>query len=324
MPAAAPHGEALLDPGVAAGGLPAPGGRAMIREGPYLPPDAGEPEEGAPLLALRPMLWEWREAPPPPGVVLEGHEVGLTPEAWLYLASRLAPLPPEWPQEVHGELWLSVKCQVLAAGMSAPVRIGEGDWLLLSDPDDVASLTALLLNPHGVHFLNHARHARRASWHWPQRVASIHDLLARHGVSADSVLVDADMVLELYGIRRARDLVLLSLDEVEGDLPAFRAGEALLVHHGRDRQALIQDARYHLVVDGLKFTAFSQLKCLTQRRRRLVDLNDLAMMNALEENRLWRLHLGRGLHLGLGAVSVLQHRLSRLAVRVGLRVGRGA
>ncbi|MFG6179422.1 hypothetical protein ACGTN6_19470 [Halomonas sp. THAF12] len=296
----------------------------MIGAGPYRSASAGDSEEGVPLLALRPLQWEWREAPPPPGVVLEGHEIGLTPEAWRYLADRLTPLPPGWPQEVHGELQISVKCLVLAAGMGAPPRFGDGDWLLLSQPDEVADLSALLLNPHGVHFLNHARHSRRSSWHWQQRVAGIHALLERRELSPSGVLIDAGLVLELYGIRRARGIVLLSLEDVgEWETP-FRAGDDLLIHHGQSKQQLINDPRYHLVVDGLKFIAFHQLKYLKQRRRRLVDLNDLAMMRALEEGRSWRLYLGRWLDVGLVSVSMLQHSVSRLAYRVGLRAGRGA
>ncbi|MCK2183064.1 hypothetical protein [Halomonas getboli] len=253
-------------------------------------PDASA--EGATLLALRPASWEWGMAMVPSGVVLESHEVVLTAGGWRYLRPRLLPMPPAWPEDSPDGLQLAIKCLVLAAGMPLPSRCGEDGWLLLSRPQEVTAISHLLLNPHGVHFLNHAQHERYAD-RWPARVEQLRGFLARHGLSPQEVLFDSSLVLELYGIRLAGDIDFLSLQEIDLEDPLFSANDEALIHHAVDKRLLIDDDRYHFVVDGLKFVSFEQLRHMKQSRQRLKDLNDLAMMTALEEGRQCRLVIGR-------------------------------
>lgn len=274
-----------------------------------------EPREGATLLALRPVNWEWGEAALPPGVVLESQEVSLTRDGWRYLRHRLEPLPAGWPEDARHILWLTVKCLVLAVGMRPPPRFGDGGWLLLSRPEEIATVSALLLNRHGLHFLNHARHERYAR-RWPERVGQLRGFLERHGLSPSRVLIDDDLVLELYGVRLARDISYLSLEPVTADEVRCHAGDERLLQHGVDKRTLIEDPRYHFEVDGFRFIAFEQLKRLKRGSHRLGDINDLAMMRALEKGWLWRLSVGRWCWWGLTLVALVERGASRLLRRV--------
>ncbi len=274
-----------------------------------------QPLEGATLLALRPVHWGGGEAVSPPGVVLDCRDVALTMGGWCYLRRRLDPLPPDWPIEGPGTLLMAVKCLVLAVGMQPPPRFGEGGWLVLSHPEEVASVSALTLNRHGLHFLNHAHHERYAR-RWPRRVAQLRDFLERHGLPASGVLIGSGPVLELYGIRLAREIEFLSLKPVDEPEAPFRASEDPRPHLGVDQHFMIEDDRYHFEVDGLKFIAFETLRRLKQGRHRLADRNDLTMMRALEKGGRWRLVTGRWLWWGLVVVAFLERESLRLVRRL--------
>lgn len=269
------------------------------------------------VLALQPTHVEWCGTAAPPGGVLEATEVSLTPEGWQTLIKRLAPVPPFWPSEVPDGLDLRVVRMELATDRGSPERFDEDGWLYLCDGEETSALATWLFNPNGMHFINHARPWRYAD-SWPDRVARIKDFLERQGLSASRVVIDSSLVLELYGIRRARDIDYLSLDEAGGREKPFSANDAQLEHHGLGKQALIEDPAHHFEVDGLRFISFTQLRRLKRGRNRLKDRNDLAMMAALEDGREWRLVAGRGIAQCLVAVSILRRgpvRLLRYLVR---------
>ncbi|RTQ98706.1 hypothetical protein [Halomonas nitroreducens] len=291
--------------------------KASVGEQEANDPGAGQ-LDGNTILALQPLLWEWGEAPPPPGVVLQSQEVSLPSRAWKYLVLQLAPVPPTWPVEAEQGFILSVKCLALAEGMPLPPRFGDDGWLLLTHLPDVKAMSALLLNPNGVHYLVHARH-RRYRRLWPKRTAQLQDFLCCQELEAARVLFDACLVLELYGIRRVRVIGYLSLDKVSHPVMPFMAMEEKVASCGVDKDKLITDTRNHFEVDGFKVMAFEQLQRLKRHSRNLQDRNDLAMMAALEDGRSWYLWLGRCIDLILVASASLRQILARLAGWLGLR-----
>ncbi|UYG06011.1 hypothetical protein [Halomonas sp. M4R1S46] len=276
----------------------------------------GQPE-GRTILALQPVLLEWGETLPPTGVVLQSQEISLPSRAWQYLAPRLAPVPSTWPLEAEGGVTLSVKRLVLAAGMPPPPRFGDDGWLLLTQLADVEAMSALLFNPNGVHFLVHARH-RRYRRLWPARITQLQTFLASQELDAPRVVFDTCLVLELYGIRRARVIGYLALDAVSHAASPFIAQEAEVARCGIDKVEMITDARYHFGVDGFKVMAFGQLQHLKRHRRNLQDRNDLAMMAALEEGRSWYLWLGRCIDLVLVGAMIVRRAVARVARLLGL------
>lgn len=281
--------------------------------------------EGSTILALQPVLMEWGETLPPPGVVLQSQEIHLPPRAWRYLVLRLAPIPSTWPLEAQEGCTLNVKRLVLAAGMPLPPRFGDDGWLLLTHWPDVKAMSALLFNPHGVHFLVNARH-RRYRHLWPGRITQCQAFLSRQELEASRVVFAGCLVLELYGIRRGRVIGYLALDTVSQAVSPFIAQEAEVARCGIDKVEMITDARYHFEVDGFKIMAFGQLRQLKRHRRNLQDRNDLAMMAALEEGRSWYLWLGRCIDLVLAGAMVVRRAVARLARFLGLgrRRGNGA
>ncbi|ATJ82694.1 hypothetical protein [Halomonas beimenensis] len=273
------------------------------------------PPEGMTLLGLQPRVLDWGEPVPPPGVVIEAVDLGVTPGGWGYLVARLAPVPPAWPAAMPVGMVLRVRRLILAAGMDTPSRFGDDGWLLLSDEREASDIAALLLRPTGVHFVNHARHRRFAD-RWPSRLQQLNAFLQEQGLPATATVFDEDLVLELYGIRPCRDLRFLTLGEPLRPAPPFVANDAQLVHHGLDKASLVENPRYHLQVEGLRFVSFDRVRRFKLSRGRLVDHNDLAMMRALEAGAPWRLALGGYLDGGL----VLLQRLRRLGRWVARRL----
>ncbi|MDN3554977.1 hypothetical protein [Halomonas maura] len=274
--------------------------------------------EGSTILALQPVLLDWGETLPPPGVVLQSQEIHLPTSAWQYLVLQLAPIPPTWPHDTQGGCTLSVKRLVLAAGMPLPPRFSDDGWLLLTHWPDVKAMSSLLFNPNGVHFLVNARH-RRYRHLWPERISQFQAFLSSQELEASRVVFAGCLVLELYGIRRARVIGYLALDAVSHAVSPFISQEAAATKGGIDKVELITDARHHFEVDGFRVMAFGQLQRLKHHRRNLQDRNDLAMMAALEEGRSGYLWLGRCIDLVLVGAMSGRRACARLARSLGRR-----
>ncbi|WP_146218683.1 hypothetical protein [Halomonas sp. LBP4] len=166
------------------------------------------------------------------------------------------------------------------------------DCILISNREEIQEVSSLLLNSNGLHFLNNADHARYAEY-WPDREAKISNFFFWNGLSPSRVIIDSSLVLELYGIRRARDIDYLAMDDVRKTDPLFGDNECSLVYHGVEKFDLINDAQYNFTLNGVKFVSFDQLMKCKRQKGRLKDYNDLMMMLALQKRRFWCIAVGR-------------------------------
>lgn len=248
-------------------------------------------QEGPRLLALTPMEDAWSSEMVLPGVVTERQEVSVSPGGWQYLLRCLDPVPPGWPRSRPHKAPLVVKRLVMAVGMRPPARVAQKGWLLLSCPQERESIAELVLTPGGRHFLNHALHAHRARFS-PDFCAELRGLLSQAGVSSPEVLFGPEALMQVYGLRKARYIDVLTKAPVSltgGPLRVIASDE--FEHFCADRTRLLEDSRHHVVSDGLAFVSFGTARAFKRHRGSWRDRNDLSMMQALERRHRWRLHL---------------------------------
>ncbi|WP_280545720.1 hypothetical protein [Halomonas sp. 11-S5] len=246
------------------------------------------------------------------GQVSLGEHLRLSCCGWQHLMARLNELGAEVEGAEHGERLLEV-----VADSGGKLPDGEG-WRHVTSPKELPWMEALLMNANGRHFLQHARGGRLAR-RWPARVRSLRAFLERQGLEPSRVVFDSSLVLELYGLRPARDVDFLALDSIRQRERGFSANDAQLVHHGVSKQTLIEDPAFHLQVDGLRFVSFDQLRRLKHGRNRLKDRNDLRMMDALERGDRFALLQGWGVAQWVVMTIVLQRWARRLARRIRRR-----
>lgn len=256
-------------------------------------------QEGPGLLALIPMEDAWNSEMVLPGVVIERQEMSLSPGGWQYLLRSLDPVPPGWPRSRPHKAPLLVKRLVMAVGMRPPARLAQKGWLLLSCPRERERIAELVLTPGGRHFLNHALHARRATLA-PDFSAELRGLLTRAGVTPQEVLFGPETLMQLYGLRKARyiDVLTRGPGPSPGLSPGPSPGAPLRVigtdelgHFSTDSARLLEDARHHVVSDGLTFVSFGMARAFKRHRGVWRDRLDLSMMRSLERRHRWRLHL---------------------------------
>lgn len=166
---------------------------------------------------------------------------------------------------------------------------------MLSCPRERERIAELVLTPGGRHFLNHALHARRAKLA-PDFSAELRGLLTRAGVTPQEVLFGPETLMQLYGLRKARYIDVLT--RAPGPSSGLSPGAPLRVigtdelgHFSTDSARLLEDARHHVVSDGLTFVSFGMAHAFKRHRGVWRDRLDLSMMRSLERRHRWRLHL---------------------------------
>ncbi|MCE9662754.1 hypothetical protein LY622_04810 [Halomonas sp. M5N1S17] len=193
----------------------------------------------------------------------------------------------------------------------ASAKTGQWGGLALADSIRVGRW---LLDQSSRHFLLHARYGRfnvtRA------RLSYFSCFVASNGYRHDQVLLDASIVLELYGLRRAQRLDYLALEPERVSRPCIHRNDGELIHHGASCQALLEDPDRHFQLGELRYVSFSQLERFKRSRRHDVDDYDLGMMRALETNNRAALLWHRGRYELSLAVRRARRGIRRLARRL--------
>ena len=136
---------------------------------------------------------------------------------------------------------------------------------------ETISVLRLLYNDNAIHYLNYARVNKFADT--MQKLERFREYVTANGLSLDDVAIDGGMVLEVYGLREASDIDVLS------EFPLSAVGDhlihdhsQLLPFHGVDVGTLVRDPRYHFQIDGVKFISFRQLFRMYRNRNATKDV----------------------------------------------------
>jgi len=186
-------------------------------------------------------------------------------------------------------------------------------------PEETVQLAGLLLNPNGVHFLDHARPFRFPGL--SEHLARFRSALSERGLDPADYALDTGMVMAAYGLRAAADIDYVTAGT------RFHAADIgphddTLVHHGVAPATLVHDPAYHFWFDGVKFISLAQVCAMKRNRGESKDAYDLLLAQRLEggagifsadHRKLLALRLRRGLVRALDATGTkgLARRLIR-------------
>ena len=206
-------------------------------------------------------------------------------------------------------LELLVYRQWSSAGSQAVDKRGE--WLILAG-EEAVGMGRWLLEDSAAHFLRFARLGRFAVT--SARLSYFRSFMANNRFRPDEVLLEASLVLELYGLRKAENIDYLALTTQLTPRPRIKRNDRHREHHGATLREMLDDSRYHFRLGELRCVSFSQIASFKRSRGTFGDRQDLGMMRALETgSRLaWLWH--RSLYeLDLGYRCFLRwlHRLVR-------------
>ena len=153
--------------------------------------------------------------------------------------------------------------------------------------EEARSLSQLVFNENGIHFLNYAKPNSFLSFH--DKINRFKLFLSENDVGSSDILIDSNMTLEAYGIRRAKNIDYLSCSslKVVSKYDNIDSNDENIQHHKINKKDLVYDSDNFFYFEDLKFLSFSKLYDFKKSRSEQKDINDLAMMESiLENNRL--------------------------------------
>lgn len=154
-------------------------------------------------------------------------------------------------------------------------------------PAEAKSLSQLIFNENGIHFLNYAKPNRFLSFH--EKINRFKLFLSKNNLDSSDVLIDSSMTLEAYGIRRAKDVDYLSCSSLKAvsKQDNINVHDEDIQHHKIGKKDLVYDSDNFFYFEDLKFLSFAKLYDFKKSRSEQKDINDLQMMESiLENNRL--------------------------------------
>ncbi|MCE8004647.1 hypothetical protein [Billgrantia ethanolica] len=221
--------------------------------------------------------------------------VRLTPRARANLEALVGIILPG--RETALELLVYQPLPVAEGGRHAP-RDG---WLILVG-EEAAQLARWLLDDSAGHFLRHARLGRFSVT--AARLSYFRSFLANNRFRHDEVLLDASLVLELYGVRKAECIDYLALEDETTHRPRIRRNDDDCRHHGLSLREMLATPGCHFRLGELRCVSFEQIIRFKHSRGTFADRRDLSMVQALVRGKrlallwhrtLYELDLGRRL-----------------------------
>ena len=188
--------------------------------------------------------------------------------------------------------------------------IGFSSIHITDTKDEALRIGSYLLNENGLHHLNYSRPIDLDA---RSRLSHIKSEIASRGIDLSDVVVDGSYVLELYGLRKSRDLDYIFASSVKSERVSYLdCHDDQLVYHDVDKADLIYNPKYYFEVAGVKFVSLRQIMKMKENRGEGKDRIDVKMIKALhQERRLYKLYL-----------SAKQKMLyAKLKVRRQLRIG---
>jgi hypothetical protein len=189
--------------------------------------------------------------------------------------------------------------------------IGYSSIHITDDAEETLRLVQLLCNDNGLHFLNHAQLVTEKNL---ETIRGIRDAAISCSLSFNDFAVDGSWLLELYGLRRANDIDILSISASSKAEACFgyESREREIVFHGKPATEVVLDPANFFWWQGVKFVSFQQLRAMKMSRSEPKDLVDVKLMHSASKSSRYR---RTRLRLWQEAI-FLQVRLRKKTVRV--------
>lgn len=151
--------------------------------------------------------------------------------------------------------------------------------------DEALHLAEIFFNENSIHFLNHCA-IREFKW-FNRLLKHYKEWLDKSGANRERFCIDGSSVLAAYGLREARDLDFLHLDEnVITDFREISSHNEEAHLYGTTVDDIILNPENHFYYSGLKFASLNAIMGMKRRRGEYKDIEDLRLItNRLSETR---------------------------------------
>lgn len=158
--------------------------------------------------------------------------------------------------------------------------IGFSSVHITDTQEEAVRVSRLLLNKHGLHFLNNAIPDK---FDPDPEIDRFKQFIDASGHKAAEVAIDGSFLLTLYGIRESWDVDFISDLNIDCSGTDYETHDAQLEYHKVMKSDLLYDPDYHFIFSGLKFISIEQLQRMKTRRGEAKDKHDVASMSRLHE-----------------------------------------
>lgn len=170
--------------------------------------------------------------------------------------------------------------------------IGKHSVHITDTKKEAITAARVLLNDNAVHFLNYAKPRKFQSTF--EKIKEFKHFLKTNEFNPDETVLDAGIVLSLYGLREADDIDYLSAGgkSVTCDAENVNHHQDSLSYHEVAEIDLVMDPTNYFYFDDIKFVSFRQIHRLKENRAHTKDKNDLMIMTGMVEKNKVRLYVG--------------------------------
>ncbi len=162
--------------------------------------------------------------------------------------------------------------------------IGFSSIHITDTKEEAKTISKLILNKNGIHFLNYANPYKFNEVH--SSLCDFKEFLKKNEINKSDVVIDGSLLLTLYGLRKNYDVDCLYSDEinnVDSDLE-YESHDSELVYHNTSKENLLYNPKYYFEYFGFKFVSFEQLYLMKKNRNEAKDVNDCKIMESLIDN----------------------------------------
>jgi hypothetical protein len=181
---------------------------------------------------------------------------------------------------------------------------------------EAVQVSRMLFNDNSVHFLNYAIPYKYQSV--IENITKFKKFIYDNNFDSDEVVIDSSMVLSLYGIREARDIDYLSINNPVNDNNDIASHDSELEYHQENKNELIFNPKYHFYYEGLKFISFDQVYRMKMNRSEAKDKNDIEMMRGIVERRPLKVKIAKIRQHLLYLKAKLRSKIVKIFIMMGL------
>lgn len=194
--------------------------------------------------------------------------------------------------------------------------IGKHSVHITDTHNEAVQVSRMLFNEKSIHFLNHAKPTKYESTH--EKINELKKFINENNLNHEEVLVDSSTTLSLYGLRKSKDIDILTVQNEISAHQYIEPHDSELKYHQEEKDELIFNPGFYFYYDGLKFLAFDQLYKMKSNRAEPKDIYDLDMMRGLVEKRVFSVMLAQVRQRVLYLYAIFRNRIVKLFIFLGV------
>lgn len=166
-------------------------------------------------------------------------------------------------------------------------NVGKHSIHITDTKEEAIRAARVVFNDNSIHFLNYANPNKYLSTH--AKLSQFKEFMNENNLTNDEVLLDSSIILSAYGLREARDIDFLCIDnnKIKKISQNISNHDDELKYYEEPKHEMICNQKFYFYFNDLKFVSFELLYKMKRNRGENKDSIDCQMMESLiEQNKL--------------------------------------